>query len=66
MGRPPGPTAPDRAGPPLGLDLAIERTARRLHREVARLESAPAGPDHPSLPGFPEGDPFEGVLLTLG
>jgi len=56
----------NRAGPPLGLDLAIERTARRLHREVARLESAPAGPDHPSLPGFPEGDPFEGVLLTLG
>ena len=55
----------NRAGPPLGLDLVIERAARRLHREVARLEDAPAGPDHPSLPGFPEGDPFEGVLLTL-
>lgn len=55
----------NRAGPPLGIDLAIERAARRLHREVARLEAAPAGPDHPRLPGFPEGDPFEGVLLTL-
>ncbi|CAM9404904.1 unnamed protein product, partial [Discosporangium mesarthrocarpum] len=55
----------NRAGPPLGLDLAIERTARRLHREVAALEPASAGPDHPSRPEFPEGVPFEGVLLTL-
>lgn len=55
----------NRAGPPLGLDLVIERVARRAHREIEAIEAAPAGPDHPGLPGFPEGDPFEGVLLTL-
>ncbi|MEM9178002.1 MAG: hypothetical protein AAGC67_22610, partial [Myxococcota bacterium] len=55
----------NRAGPPLGLDRVVERLARRAHREIASIEAAKAGPDHPSLPGFPEGDPFEGVLLSL-
>ena len=55
----------NRAGPPLGLDLLIERLARRAHREIASIEPAPAGADHPTVDGFPEGDPFEGVLLTL-
>ena len=55
----------NRAGPPIGLDLVIERVARRAHREIEAIEAAPAGLDHPGLPGFPEGDPFEGVLLTL-
>ncbi len=55
----------NRAGPPLGLDLVIERLARRAHREIASIEPAPPGADHPTVDGFPEGDPFEGVLLTL-
>ena len=53
----------NRAGPPLGLDLVIERAARRLHREVARLEDAPAGPTIRACPASRIG--FEGVLLTL-
>jgi 23S rRNA (cytosine1962-C5)-methyltransferase len=52
-------------GPPIGLDRILDRTASRAHRSIARLESAPAGSDHPSLPGFPEGEPFEGWLLEL-
>jgi 23S rRNA (cytosine1962-C5)-methyltransferase len=55
----------NRSGPPLGLDRILERTASRAHRPIACLESAPAGSDHPSLPGFPEGEPFEGWLLRL-
>ncbi len=55
----------NRAGPPLGLDRVVDRLARRSHRPVEAIEPAPAGDDHPSMPGFPEGDPFEGVLLDL-
>ena len=55
----------NRAGPPLGLDRVIERAARRAGRSVEAIESAPPGADHPRLPGFPEGDPFEGWLLRL-
>jgi len=55
----------NRAGPPLGLDRVVERVARRSHRPIACLEAAPPGDDHPSQAGFPEGDPFEGVLLRL-
>lgn len=55
----------NRAGRPLGLDVVIERLARRAHREIASIEPAPPGADHPTVDGFPEGDPFEGVLLTL-
>ena len=55
----------NRAGPPLGLDRAIERSALRVGREIDTLDPAPPSMDHPSLPGFPEGDPFEGWLLQL-
>ena len=52
-------------GPPLGLDRMLERIASRAERSIERLEAAPAGVDHPGLPGFPEGEPFEGWLLRL-
>lgn len=55
----------NRAGPPLGLDRVIERSAAGVGREIATLEPAPPGLDHPSLTGFPEGDPFEGWLAQL-
>ena len=54
------------AGDALGVDLAIERVARRLHRPVESLDPAPPGADHPGLAGFPEGDAFEGWLARLG
>jgi len=34
-------------------------------RQVARLEAARPGSDHPGLKGFPEGDCFEGWMTTL-
>ncbi|MFK7894372.1 MAG: class I SAM-dependent rRNA methyltransferase [Myxococcota bacterium] len=55
----------NQAGPPLGLERLLERIVSRAHRAVRSIEPAPAGRDHPSLRGFPEGDPFEGVLLEL-
>jgi len=55
----------NRAGPPLGLDRVIERILERANRGISTLEAVPAGLDHPSLKGFPEGDPFEGWLVTL-
>ncbi len=30
---------------------------------LADLEPAPPGDDFPPLPGFPEGTPFEGLLV---
>ncbi|MEZ4216530.1 MAG: class I SAM-dependent methyltransferase [Myxococcota bacterium] len=50
-----------RRGPSLGD--ACEAAARAAGVRLARLDAAPPGPDFPSLPGFPEGDPFRGVLL---
>jgi len=55
----------NRNGPPLGLDRILERITGRARRSIARLESASAGVDHPGLPGFPEGEPFEGWLMRL-
>lgn len=55
----------NRSGPPLGLDRVLSRLARRARRSISELEAAPAGHDHPGLPGFPEGEPFEGWLLRL-
>jgi 23S rRNA (cytosine1962-C5)-methyltransferase len=55
----------NRSGPALGLDRILERLANQSHRSIDRLEAAPAGSDHPSLPGFPEGEPFEGWLMRL-
>ncbi|HBZ72462.1 MAG TPA: hypothetical protein DEP35_23090 [Deltaproteobacteria bacterium] len=45
-----------------GLARLVEEEATRTSVALIRLEPAPPGPDFPSLPGFPEGDPFEGVL----
>lgn len=55
----------NQAGPPLGLEQILERVATRAHRTLVRLEPAAAGLDHPSRDGFPEGDPFEGVLIQV-
>jgi 23S rRNA (cytosine1962-C5)-methyltransferase len=44
------------------LARLVQEEATRESVGLARLEAAPPGPDFPSLPGFPEGDPFEGVL----
>ncbi|HKE10777.1 MAG TPA: class I SAM-dependent methyltransferase, partial [Myxococcota bacterium] len=46
-------------------DLA-QRVAAEATRScvgVERIEAAPPGADFPSLPGFPEGDAFEGILI---
>ena len=55
----------NRRGGPLGLDRILERLAAHGGRSVAGLEPAPPGPDFPRRDGFPEGDAFEGWLLTL-
>lgn len=55
----------NRNGPPLGLDRILERIVSRAHRSIEHLEAASAGVDHPGLPDFPEGDPFEGCLIRL-
>jgi 23S rRNA (cytosine1962-C5)-methyltransferase len=55
----------NRSGPPIGVDQTLERAASRAGRPIRFLDPAPAGPDHPSLDGFPEGDAFEGWLLGL-
>jgi len=44
------------------LARLVREEATRASVALAGVESAPPGPDFPSLPGFPEGDPFEGVL----
>jgi 23S rRNA (cytosine1962-C5)-methyltransferase len=44
------------------LARLVQQEATRASVALAGIESAPPGPDFPSLPGFPEGDPFEGVL----
>jgi 23S rRNA (cytosine1962-C5)-methyltransferase len=55
----------NRSGPALGLDRVLESLCVRAGRRIEALERAPAGRDHPSLKGFPEGDPFEGWKITL-
>jgi 23S rRNA (cytosine1962-C5)-methyltransferase len=55
----------NRSGPPLGLDRILKKIVNRAHRSIESLEAASAGVDNPSLPGFPEGEPFEGWLLRL-
>jgi 23S rRNA (cytosine1962-C5)-methyltransferase len=55
----------NRMGPPLGLERILERICSRARREVRDLVPAPAGVDYPALSEFPEGDAFEGWLLTL-
>jgi hypothetical protein len=54
----------DRAGGH-ALPALVRRVASRAGVELADLMPAPPGEDFPSLPGFPEGDPFEGVLAVV-
>jgi 23S rRNA (cytosine1962-C5)-methyltransferase len=55
----------NRSGPGLGLDRVLEALCERVGRPLEQISKAPAGLDHPSRKGFPEGDPFEGWLVTL-
>ncbi len=50
----------DRRG---GLASLAQEAAAAGGGGLDRLEQAPPGPDFPRLPGFPEGDPFEGQLM---
>jgi 23S rRNA (cytosine1962-C5)-methyltransferase len=45
-----------------GLAKTVRAAAKAAGVALARVEDAPPGHDYPSLDGFPEGDPFEGVL----
>jgi 23S rRNA (cytosine1962-C5)-methyltransferase len=56
-------TRQDRSGR-AGLDALVERAAEAAGVRLEAIEPAPAGPDFPTLRGFPEGAPFEGVLAT--
>jgi 23S rRNA (cytosine1962-C5)-methyltransferase len=47
------------------LRATLEEAAQAARVELAAVEPAPPGPDFPSLAGFPEGDPFEGVLARV-
>lgn len=53
----------DRAGSRT-LEALVRRAASRAGVGLAELLAAPPGEDFPSLAGFPEGDPFEGVLAV--
>ena len=55
----------NRSGPPVGIGQALERVATRAGVQVHAIDPALAGVDHPSLPGFPEGEAFEGWLLRV-
>ncbi len=54
----------DRAGRGKLREMVAE-AAREARVELAAVEPAPPGIDFPHLEGFPEGDPFEGVLARL-
>jgi 23S rRNA (cytosine1962-C5)-methyltransferase len=54
----------DRAGA-RELPALVRRAATQAGVELADLAPAPPGEDFPSLPGFPEGDSFEGVLAVV-
>ena len=45
------------------LDKLVRRAADRAGRTLAAVEEAPPSFDYPRLPGFPEGDSFEGVFV---
>lgn len=55
----------NRSGPPVGIGQALERVAARACIQIYSIDPALAGVDHPSLPGFPEGEAFEGWLLRI-
>ena len=43
----------------------VQAGLRDAKRRAVRLDSAPCGADHPQIRGFPEGRPFEGLLVRL-
>ena len=45
-----------------GLAELVQRAGADAGVRLRDVTPAPPGPDFPSLPGFPEGDPFEAVL----
>lgn len=53
----------ERAGPRALADL-VQRAATRAEVELVDVSPAPPGEDFPPLAGFPEGDPFEGILAV--
>lgn len=46
------------------LARLLPEVAAEVGVELARVEDAPPASDFPSLPAFPEGDAFEGVMAT--
>lgn len=46
------------------LDDLVRNAAERAGRTIKRTEPAPPGPDYPTMPGFPEGDSFEGIWVV--
>ena len=53
----------DRAARGPSLRAAVLAAAERTRVALHSIEPAAAGPDFPSLAGFPEGDPFRAVLV---
>jgi 23S rRNA (cytosine1962-C5)-methyltransferase len=47
------------------LPEILEESAARAGRDILSVEDAPPAPDFPRLPGFPEGDSFEGAWLEV-
>ena len=45
------------------LPALVSRAAERAGIPLAAVSEAGPGADFPRLPGFPEGDPFEGLLV---
>jgi 23S rRNA (cytosine1962-C5)-methyltransferase len=48
------------------LAALVRESAKRLGRPVRALEEVGPGEDYPGVPGFAEGDTFEGVIVELG
>ena len=44
---------------------SVERVAHDASVRLSSVEPAGPGPDFPSLSGFPEGEPFRGLLVTV-
>lgn len=53
----------DRAGGRT-LEALVRRAAGKAGAALSSVAEAPPGEDYPRLAGFPEGDPFEGVLVV--
>ncbi len=47
------------------IEELVQAAARRAGREIAGLEAGPPSADYPRVPGFPEGDSFEGLRIRF-